>query len=143
MTPAASAFSPVQRAVVWGLAVVLVASGLAWIAVDASIDAGNPDLRRLAWRHLALVAHGVSAGAALIMLGALMCAHARRAWRAGRNRASGAALSAALAGLCATGWMLYYGTESLRAAAQTVHLYVGLLIPILLSLHRLLGRRKL
>jgi uncharacterized membrane protein len=80
--------------------------------------------------------------AVLVLIGTLLNEHVRLAWRARRNRANGSVFLSAFAFLTITGYGLYYaGDERLRAWTSWVHLAVGLVLPILLLIHILLGRR--
>lgn len=85
--------------------------------------------------------HGAAAMAVLVLVGMLLSVHVRFAWRARRNRANGAVFLSAFAVLTITGYGLYYaGSEALRAWTSWIHLGVGLVLPILLLVHILLGK---
>lgn len=87
--------------------------------------------------------HGAAAMAILVLIGMLLTAHVRVAWRARRNRGNGSLLLSALAVLTITGYGLYYaGGESLRAWTGWIHLAVGLALPLILVLHVLLGKKQ-
>lgn len=86
--------------------------------------------------------HGAAAMGILVLIGMLLSAHVRFAWRARRNRTNGSVFLSAFAVLTITGYGLYYaGGERLRAWTSWIHLAVGLALPILLLVHILLGRR--
>ena len=90
----------------------------------------------------AMKVHGGAAMAALVLIGMLLNVHVRFAWRAGRNRVNGSVFLSALAVLTISGYGLYYaGGERLRAWTSWIHLAVGLVLPILLLIHVLLGRK--
>jgi cyanate permease len=81
--------------------------------------------------------------AALLLLGALVPLHVRRGWLARRNRSSGTIMVTCNALFILTAFGLYYlGSESLRPWASRLHIAIGLLVPILLVVHILLGRRS-
>src|SRR3974377_966408 len=62
-----------------------------------------------------LMLHGGAAMIALMLLGALIPAHLKRSWRAGRNRITGTAMAATNAILVVTTFGLYYaGSDVLR-----------------------------
>jgi hypothetical protein len=87
--------------------------------------------------------HGGAAMAALLLLGALYPLHARRAWRAHRNRLSGSGMVTINAVLILTAFGLYYlGSETVRPWTSGVHIGFGLLLPAWLLGHVLLGRRS-
>src|SRR5213592_2248700 len=86
--------------------------------------------------------HGAAAMAILVLIGMLLTGHVRFAWRAGRNRMNGSVLLSAFGVLTVTGYGLYYaGGERLRAWTSWIHLAVGLVLPVLLLVHILLGKR--
>jgi len=90
----------------------------------------------------AMKIHGAAAMAILVLIGMLLTAHVRFAWRAGRNRANGSLFLTAFAVLAGTGSGLYYaGGERLRAWTSWIHLAVGLVLPTLLLIHIFLGKR--
>ena len=113
--------------VVWGYWNYLVASP------------GDFEISAKAW---AMKIHGGAAMAVLVLIGMLLNVHVRFAWRAGRNRVNGSIFLSALAVLSISGYGLYYaGGERLRAWTSWIHLAVGLVLPILLLIHVLLGRK--
>jgi hypothetical protein len=90
----------------------------------------------------AMKIHGAAAMAILVLIGTLLTGHIKFAWRAGRNRGNGAFLLGALGILTVTGYGLYYaGGEQLRVWTSWIHLGVGLLVPLLMVLHLILGKR--
>ncbi|CAN5870286.1 hypothetical protein BH11PSE12_BH11PSE12_27640 [soil metagenome] len=94
------------------------------------------------WEHPALQLHGALAMAALLLVGALLQLHMRRAHRAGCNRGSGWSMVALLAGLLLSGYGLYYlASEESRVIWSGLHWVAGLGLPGLLWLHILMGRK--
>jgi len=86
--------------------------------------------------------HGAAAMVALVVFGTLLGGHVRNAWRAGRNRTTGAGMVAFCAVLAVSGYALYYaGSEGFRAAASLAHLGFGLALPVVLVVHIRSGRR--
>ena len=86
--------------------------------------------------------HGAAAMAILVLIGMLLTAHVRFAWRAQRNRPNGTMFLGAFAVLAVTGYGLYYaGGEKLRAWTSWIHLAVGLVLPLLLLIHIRLGKK--
>jgi len=85
--------------------------------------------------------HGGAAMLALLLLGALGPLHVRAAWRRGRNRATGVAMLVVNGALIATAFGLYYlGSKAVRDWTSTLHIGLGLGLPILLLAHVLWGR---
>jgi hypothetical protein len=83
-----------------------------------------------------LKAHGAAAMLVLILLGTLLPLHMKFALRAGRNLRTGFTLFAVFGFLCLSGYGLYYAAdEQLRAWTSAAHLWVGLALPVFLSLH--------
>ncbi len=86
--------------------------------------------------------HGMTAMAALVLLGVMIPVHVQRSWRAGKNRISGAVMVGLNAVLIATACGLYYaGSELLRTFVTDVHIAVGFALPALAIAHIVLGRR--
>ena len=83
-----------------------------------------------------LKAHGAAAMLVLILLGTLLPLHMKFALRAGRNLRTGLTLFGVFSFLSVTGYGLYYaGDEHLRAWTSAAHLWVGLSLPVIMSLH--------
>jgi len=119
---------------------VLFLSGAAWgYWNDLALSPGDFEASAKAW---AMKIHGASAMAILVLIGTVLTAHVRFAWRAGRNRMNGSVLLSAFGVLTVTGYGLYYaGGERLRAWTSWIHLAVGLVLPVFLLVHILLGKR--
>jgi hypothetical protein len=115
---------PVQRALVYGALLALVATGLLWEADVA--------------RALLMKIHGAAAMATLVLLGVLIARHVPSGWSAARaNRLSGALLLATSLWLTMTGYLLYYsGSESLRDYASQTHFWVGVAFAAVFALHQ-------
>jgi hypothetical protein len=121
---------------------VLFVTGAGWLLADQMKDTSSGEGWQLAVAYL-LMAHGGTAMAALLLLGALFPLHVRRAWRARRNRLTGSTMVTFNAALILTAFGLYYfGSETLRPWASLLHTAVGLLLPILLLVHVVTGRRS-
>ena len=131
---------PLQRRLLYGVLALLFLSGVAWAYWNYLVASpGDPEMNAKVW---AMKIHGAAAMAVLVLIGVLLNAHVRFAWRARRNRANGSVFLGAFAVLTITGYGLYYaGGERLRAWTSWVHLAIGLILPILLLIHIFLGRR--
>ncbi len=117
-------------------------SGVAWWVLDNFCQIqGEFDISPHPAQAWLLRFHGAAAMAALVVLGSLLPVHVLRAWRAKRNRRTGAGLLALLALQIATGYALYYADNPLREAAGQLHFFLGLSLPATLVLHIYCGRR--
>lgn len=129
-----------QRYFLYAVLALVFLSGVAWAYWNyLAASPGDFEMTAKAW---AMKIHGGAAMAVLVLVGMLLNAHVRFAWRARRNRANGSVFLSAFAFLTITGYGLYYaGGERLRAGTSWVHLAIGLILPILLLIHIFLGRR--
>jgi len=120
----------------------LVATGAVWLLADWGKDHLSPD----PWQEIAadvLMVHGGAAMVTLMLLGALVPLHVRRAWRSKRNRLTGPTMIAVNAMLIASAFELYYaGSDTLRRWMSDAHIVIGLVLPAGLILHVWLGRRS-
>ncbi len=140
MSPDPIRLQSYHRYLVYAVLAVLFLSGVVW-AYFNYFGSSVGDLGATS-RSLSLKIHGAAAMATLVLIGTLLTGHVKLAWRAGRNRASGIFFLTTLGILTVTGYALYYaGGEQLRAWSSWIHLAVGLVLPILLVVHILLGRR--
>lgn len=133
---------PWQRATLSLSGAALLLTGIAWLAVHYLAGAGAGELPHPleAW---AMKLHGLAAFVGLFMLGALAGAHIPQGWRmSGRHRwaqqrGTGTALIAAGVLLAITGYLLYYfAPETVRPALGWVHAAVGLVMAVVLPVHR-------
>ena len=86
--------------------------------------------------------HGFALIPLLMGMGTLLLAHIPKGWRYRRQRIAGIILTAVMAILTVTGYLLYYlGDEGLRGTASVVHWAIGLGAPIVLAWHYLNGRK--
>jgi hypothetical protein len=130
-----------QRLGLYASLAVVAASGLAWLLVHFSADTAE-NMTALAGQQWAVRLHVAAALWLLVLLGSLMPLHMRAAWRAGRNRWGGAGLSALMAVLTLTGYLLWYAPEGMaRQWAEWLHWAVGCGVPAALVLHIWWGRR--
>jgi len=90
-----------------------------------------------------LAAHGAAAFLFLIIFGSLFPIHIASGLSARRNVRSGLTLLIFLSILTVSGYLLYYaGIELIRDAAWWSHVVGGVMIPIVLVVHVVLGRRQ-
>ena len=129
-----------QRCFLYAVLALVFLSGAAWAYWNyIALSLGDFETSAKAW---AMKIHGAAAMAILVLIGMLLTGHVRFAWRAGRNRANGSVFVGAFGVLAVTGYGLYYaGGERLRVWTSWIHLAVGLILPVLLLLHILLGRK--
>ena len=120
----------------------LTLTGAVWLLADWRKNPLEPDL----WQDIApvmLMLHGGTAMVALLLLGALVPLHVRRAWRSGRNRLTGPVMVTVNSVLIVSAFGLYYaGSDTLRPWVSDLHIAVGLALPPALLLHVWLGRRS-
>ena len=115
----------VQRLLLYGALLALLATGLAWEWFDPG-----------PWAAFLMKVHGALAMLALVLLGTLATHHIPAGWASLKNRWSGVLLVAALAWLVASGYLLYYaGAESLRLFASQSHLWLGLAACVVVAFH--------
>jgi hypothetical protein len=121
---------------------VLVLTGIGWFIADHRKDTENAEL----WQQVAatlLMLHGGGAMLTLLLLGALVPLHVQRAWRGGKNRATGTTMVALNILLVVTAFGLYYaGSDVVRPWISDLHIVVGTILPALFIIHVLLGRRS-
>jgi hypothetical protein len=129
-----------HRYFLYAVLALLFLSGAAWSYWNYFVPSpGDFETSSKAW---AMKIHGAAAMAILVLIGTVLTAHVRFSWRAGRNRTNGSVFLSAFGVLTITGYGLYYaGGERLRAWTSWIHLAVGLVLPILLLIHILLGKR--
>jgi len=131
------------RWAIYAALAVLFITGAVWLATDAWKESPNGEF----WQQVSadlLMIHGGVAMVTLLLLGALIPTHLLRAWRSRKNRAAGVTMAATNGLLVVTAFGLYYsGSDALRAWISDVHSAVGLIVPVVLVVHILLGRRSM
>ena len=80
-------------------------------------------------------AAGITGGLMLIVFGILLTAHFRAGWLAKNNRLTGVLQLISLVILIVTGYLLYYGSGSIRDIVLTVHEVFGLLFVFFFGCH--------
>lgn len=131
-----------EQSVYWSLG-LLIASGIAWLALDTWVRVeGEFGPEHHPAEHWLLIAHGVLAYAFLIVAGTVIPVHIKSGWAQRRNRKSGLSLGLSSAIAAATALGLYYAAdEALRPLVSAIHWLVGLVILPALLIHAIRGRR--
>jgi len=128
----------------WGLYAVfslLFVTGALWLIADALKESANGEFWQAVSASLLMV-HGGAAMVTLVLLGALIPVHLWRAWRSRKNRLTGTVMATANLLLVATAFGLYYaGSDTLRPWISDAHIAVGFILPALLVVHIVTGRR--
>jgi hypothetical protein len=131
-----------QRAALYICTVLLLVTGVLWLAVHYGIGAGAGELPHPleAW---AMRLHGLAGFGALFVFGALAAQHIPHGWRMtarqryANQRGSGLALCTLAALLALSGYALYYfAPEGVRPALGWAHAGIGLALGVLLLAHR-------
>lgn len=131
------------RYAIYAAFAILFLTGVGWLVADWQKEISGDEIWQQGIAYL-LMAHGGTAMAVLLLLGALIPMHIMRAWRSRKNRISGSVMAAFNAVLIATAFGLYYlGSETLRPWLSWTHIAVGITLCLLFPLHVYLGRRDL
>ena len=133
-----------HRVAVYSTLILLFGSGLAWVLLHYfGIQQGLLGPVSSPFEYVSLQAHGVLAYAVVFFVGSLLQSHMSRAWRLRRNRASGLVFACLMLCLTMSGLALYYFVnEDTREWVSLLHWLIGLLLPALLAIHIVLGRRQ-
>jgi hypothetical protein len=119
--------SPRHRWWAWGILGLLWLSGAAWLYCRYGLvqhgEFGDLPHPLQGW---VLRLHGLAAFASLWLLGLLWGIHITRAWPTRKRRYTGIGMFAAASMLVLSGYLLYYGGESLRDIASPLHWLLGL-----------------
>jgi hypothetical protein len=139
MRPDSIRLKSAHRYFLYAVLGLLFLSGVVWACFNYL--AISPNELGSTSKSFAIRIHGAAAMAILVLIGTLLNAHVKFAWRAGRNRINGALFLGALGILTLTGYGLYYaGSETLRRWTSWIHLAVGLILPVLLIVHIFVGK---
>lgn len=131
-----------QRQTLYVTGILLLFTGVLWLAVHYSVGAGAGELPHPveAW---SMRLHGVAAFAALFLFGVLAAIHVPQGWRqtfhyrwAGQ-RNTGLTLCVLAAVLAVTGYMLYYfAPDPIRPSLGWIHAVAGVAMGGLILFHR-------
>lgn len=137
---------PWQRQLLYVAGLVLLATGVAWLALhygrrdDALPSALEPWAMRL---------HGLAALAVVFTFGALAASHIPHGWRWthrlrwAHQRASGLALCTLAGALVLTGYLLYYfAPDDVRPALGWAHSVLGVGMTAVVAVHRRRSRDR-
>lgn len=132
-----------HRIAIYAVTALTTVSGLAWLWLHYFVTTpGRPSRAPHPLEPLSLKIHGAAAMLMLLCLGTLLLPHMLGAWRLGRNRYPGGLLAMVNLLLILTGYALYYvSTEENHAFISAVHWITGLLLPVVMVLHIVTGRR--
>lgn len=132
---------PSVRYSIYAAFAILLLTGAGWLVADWQKDVSSDEFWQQAIAYLLMV-HGGAAMATLLLLGALVPLHMRRAWRAGKNRISGSIMATFNTVLIVTAFGLYYlGSDMLRPWISWIHIAAGLLLSVWFPVHIFWGRR--
>jgi hypothetical protein len=134
-----------QKWLVYAFTALLFVSGAAWLYADWYLT--NSVLRSSgldetvfqiqAYKKIALQLHGTCSLGALLVFGTLLNHHIPTGWRLGVNRASGTLNVISIAILIITTVFIWYGKLGIfRDASAWLHWGFGLLLPVVIALHR-------
>jgi hypothetical protein len=111
----------------WSILGLLWGSGVAWLVCRYALvqhgEFGDLPHPLQGWM---LRLHGLAAFASLWLVGLLWGLHITRAWPTRKRRITGIGMVAAALLLVLSGYLLYYGGESLRDIAAPLHWILGL-----------------
>ena len=132
-----------QRAWIYGVLGALWGSGALWLVAHyffpARGDIGDTPGSAEPWLR---ALHGAAAFATLWLCGWMWATHVRPWWKNGKRRSSGVLLSAAIALLIVSGYLLYYAAdETLRHWIAVLHWVIGLLLGAIVIVHALRSQR--
>jgi hypothetical protein len=127
---------------VWSILGLAWASGAIWLVFHYGFvqhgEFGDLPHPLEGW---SLRLHGAAAFASLWLLGLLWGLHITRAWPTKKRRATGIVMLSAAGVLVLSGYLLYYGGETLRDIAAPLHWVLGLLALPLAIVHMRRRRR--
>ena len=134
-----------QRLTLYALFALMWLSGCLWWWVGAFWQQQGlfgPEVSP--WQARALLWHGVLATPTLMWIGSLLVVHWVRGWRRQLGRLPGFIMLSLVTLLVATGTTLWYAADAaLRSNASSLHLALGVALPILLAGHIAWARRQL
>ena len=131
------------RRTIYAVTALLAVTGVGWLFVVYALALpGEPTPAPHPLAGTLLMVHGIAAYAGIAVLALVGQAHLRTGWRTAALRIPGIALCLALALLIATGLGFYYsGNDELLPALRWSHVALGVLMPVALAWHIVIGRR--
>lgn len=148
MRPGSQHLSQHQRVLVHATGWLLLASGVAWLAVHYTVGAGAGELPQPSEAWLIRL-HALAAWVAAFALGELAAQHVPRGWRTtvhhreARQRRLGIALCALALALVGSGYALMYLVgEPAHAAWGWAHAVIGVVMALVLAWHARGARRR-
>ncbi len=135
-------FSLYQRILMYGGGGILLLTGVTWVLLRrfGGMEGGESWGRSI--QPWLMKVHGFAAVFFVFLLGTLVPSHIRRALGSEKNLRNGYGFMAVMGMQVLSGYSLYYvGDESMRAAFETFHVWVGMALPVLVGIHIWRGRR--
>jgi hypothetical protein len=133
----------VQLALFIGIASSLV-SGVLFFVLKTWFDIeGEFGSEKHPWQFPVLKIHAASAFFMMVFSGAMLGSHVQFGWRSKRSRNTGSVLVSLFTLQIGSAYSLYYLSDELaRVITEYIHLGVGLILPLSLASHIILGRWK-
>jgi hypothetical protein len=124
----------------YGAFLLALASGVSWYALKhwGQIE-GEFGLEPNPWQPVCMKLHGAASMWCLLTCGYLTARHMPSGMNQKRNRLSGFILSAWIASLIVTGWMLYYLGSERREQIAELHWWLGASVALALVVHVIAG----
>ena len=132
-----------HRLALYAVFAALTLSGIVWLVAHYLLRQASEFGESVhPWEHPAMQIHGGLAMLILLLTGSLLQLHIRRAYRARCNRRSGWSMLGCLAVLGISGYGLYYlASEQSHIVWSLGHSLIGLVLPVVVWLHILFGRK--
>jgi hypothetical protein len=133
-----------HKAWLYGVLGLLWASGVIWLALHYFFTGqGEFGPTPHPFEKWALRLHGMAAFATLVAIGSVLPVHAWRGWQLKKNRHSGIVMKSFLLWLAVTAYALYYfADDEARPWLPWLHWGAGLVIPLVVTAHVMIGRMR-
>lgn len=137
----------ISRRVQWSLFFLIglsLSTGILFFALKTwfMID-GDFGIEKHPWQFPVLQLHAAGAFLIMLLFGAMLGSHVQLGWRSKRSRRSGLILGCVLSLQVISAYALYYlSNDWARMVLEYVHLGIGLSIPMALTLHVLVAKKR-
>jgi hypothetical protein len=123
---------------------LLWVTGIGWLILDLWFTVpGEFGVTPHVWAAPLLLAHGVLAVPALVLIGWIAARHATPQWKAPLRRRSGGLFAAVLLLLSVSGFGLFFlASDSGQRVTAVAHEWIGVLFTLFLLEHWFFGRRR-